>query len=42
MNQIDLQNRHAIVTGTAQGIGSAIAKRLLAFSQTLRPLLPMR
>jgi 2-dehydro-3-deoxy-L-rhamnonate dehydrogenase (NAD+) len=30
MNRIDLQNRHAIVTGGAQGIGFAIAKRLLA------------
>ena len=30
MNQIDLQNRHAIVTGAAQGIGLAITKRLLA------------
>jgi 2-dehydro-3-deoxy-L-rhamnonate dehydrogenase (NAD+) len=30
MNQIDLQNRHAIVTGGAQGIGLAITKRLLA------------
>jgi 2-dehydro-3-deoxy-L-rhamnonate dehydrogenase (NAD+) len=30
MNQIDLTNRHAIVTGAAQGIGLAIAKRLLA------------
>lgn len=29
MNQIDLKNRHAIVTGAAQGIGLAIAKRLL-------------
>ena len=29
MNQIDLQNRHAVVTGAAQGIGFAIAKRLL-------------
>jgi NAD(P)-dependent dehydrogenase (short-subunit alcohol dehydrogenase family) len=29
MNQIDLQKRHAIVTGAAQGIGLAIAKRLL-------------
>lgn len=29
MNQIDLQNRYAIVTGGAQGIGFAIAKRLL-------------
>jgi 2-dehydro-3-deoxy-L-rhamnonate dehydrogenase (NAD+) len=30
MNRIDLGNRHAIVTGAAQGIGFAIAKRLLA------------
>jgi 2-dehydro-3-deoxy-L-rhamnonate dehydrogenase (NAD+) len=30
MNQIDLQNRRAIVTGAAQGIGLAITKRLLA------------
>ena len=30
MNQIDLKNRHAIVTGAAQGIGLAITKRLLA------------
>ena len=30
MNQIDLQNRHAIVTGGARGIGFAIAQRLLA------------
>jgi len=30
MNRIDLENRHAIVTGGAQGIGFAIAKRLLA------------
>ncbi len=29
MNQIDLKNRHAIVTGGAKGIGQAIAKRLL-------------
>jgi len=29
MNQIDLRNRHAIVTGAAQGIGLAIARRLL-------------
>jgi NAD(P)-dependent dehydrogenase (short-subunit alcohol dehydrogenase family) len=29
MNQIDLNNRHAIVTGGAQGIGYAIAARLL-------------
>lgn len=30
MNQIDLKNRHAIVTGGAQGIGLAVAQRLLA------------
>ena len=29
MNQIDLQNRKAVVTGGAQGIGLAIAERLL-------------
>jgi NAD(P)-dependent dehydrogenase (short-subunit alcohol dehydrogenase family) len=29
MNRIDLKDRHAIVTGAAQGIGLAIAKRLL-------------
>lgn len=28
MNQIDLQNRHAVVTGGAQGIGFSIATRL--------------
>jgi NAD(P)-dependent dehydrogenase (short-subunit alcohol dehydrogenase family) len=30
MNKIDLQNRHAVVTGGAQGIGFAVAERLLA------------
>ena len=30
MNQIDLKNRHAVVTGGAQGIGLSIATRLLA------------
>ena len=29
MNKIDLQNRRAVITGGAQGIGLAIAKRLL-------------
>ena len=30
MNQIDLQNQCAVVTGGAQGIGLAIAERFLA------------
>ena len=30
MNQIDLNDRHAIVTGGAKGIGQAIAVRALA------------
>jgi 2-dehydro-3-deoxy-L-rhamnonate dehydrogenase (NAD+) len=30
MNQIDLKQRHAVVTGGAQGIGRSIANRLLA------------
>lgn len=30
MNHIDLKDRHAIVTGAAQGMGLSIAKRLLA------------
>jgi NAD(P)-dependent dehydrogenase (short-subunit alcohol dehydrogenase family) len=30
LNQIDLKNRHAVITGGAQGIGFAIASRLLA------------
>ena len=29
MNKIDLQNRRAVITGGAQGIGLAIAERLL-------------
>lgn len=35
MNRIDLEHRHAIVTGGAQGIGFAIAKRLLASGASL-------
>ena len=30
MNRIDLQGRHAVVTGGAQGIGFAVAERLLS------------
>ena len=30
MNQINLQQRRAVVTGGAQGIGLAIVKRLLS------------
>ena len=30
MNRIDLKDRHAVVTGAAQGIGLSIARRLLA------------
>src|ERR1017187_2466982 len=30
LNQIDLKNRHAVVTGGAQGIGLSIATRLQA------------
>ena len=29
MNQIDLKNRKAVITGGAQGIGLAIAERVL-------------
>jgi len=35
MNQIDLNNRCAVVTGAAQGIGLAIARRLLASGATV-------
>jgi 3-oxoacyl-[acyl-carrier protein] reductase len=35
MNKIDLNHRHAIVTGAAQGIGLAITKRLLASGATV-------
>lgn len=35
MNQIDLNNRHAIVTGGAQGIGLSIATRLQASGASL-------
>jgi 2-dehydro-3-deoxy-L-rhamnonate dehydrogenase (NAD+) len=35
MNAIDLKNRTAIITGGARGIGSAIAKRMLASGATV-------
>ena len=35
MNQIDLRGRHAVVTGGGQGIGFAIASRLLASGASL-------
>jgi NAD(P)-dependent dehydrogenase (short-subunit alcohol dehydrogenase family) len=35
MNQIDLQNRHAVITGGAQGIGFAIALRLASSGASL-------
>ena len=35
MNQIDLKNQTAVVTGGAQGIGFAIAERLLASGASL-------
>ncbi len=35
MNDIDLKGRHAVVTGGAQGIGFAIASRLLASGATV-------
>ena len=34
MNQIDLNNKIAVITGAAQGFGYAIAKR---FSYTVSP-----
>ena len=35
MNQLDLRNRHAIVTGGAAGIGFAIAQRMIASGATV-------
>ena len=35
MNQLDLNGRHAVVTGGASGIGFAIAERLAASGATL-------
>ncbi len=36
MNRLDLRNRRAVVTGGAQGIGRAIAERLLASGAVVR------
>jgi 3-oxoacyl-[acyl-carrier protein] reductase len=35
MNQLDLQGRHAVITGGAAGLGLAIARRLLASGATV-------
>jgi NAD(P)-dependent dehydrogenase (short-subunit alcohol dehydrogenase family) len=35
MNQLDLQGRHAVITGGAAGLGLAIAQRMLASGATL-------
>ena len=35
MNQLDLQGRHAVVTGGAAGLGFAISERLLASGATV-------
>jgi NAD(P)-dependent dehydrogenase (short-subunit alcohol dehydrogenase family) len=35
MNKIDLEHRCAVITGGAQGIGFAIAERLLASGASL-------
>ena len=38
MNKIDLQNRKAVITGGAQGIGLAIAERLLNVWSFSKPM----
>ena len=35
MNQIDLRDRHAVITGGAQGLGFAMARRMIASGATV-------
>ena len=35
MNQLDLRDRHAVITGGAAGLGLAIAQRMIASGATV-------